>query len=376
MFQFTREIILNNQAFATKTNPATGLKELFVDHIGTYRPEYVKSIKKVAAVTEAKEVGEIKIASNTEIGKSYRLKIQIKLSGDVEASYANSLTYFQRPFYVEVVATAADKATIVKQLAATATSMLAKMTDFKIASVVADTTDKITVTANDCYQRIAVLDIEQFTPRGGAQGTLEWEGTWSSVATGFNITTKGTQGHGNGFQLLKNLHLPTMENLRYAGLNQEETPVIGGLYTLYEMSMDVARNIGGAGVVGEKGRSITTHRFWVISTKVNDFETALKATFPHLAGEPVILADPTTNYGDANALKKDKTVQLLFTLGGVTYTSGGKWSPQTALSSTDGILYPSGILEIKKTSSGAVKFNVNFNGWTSKSGGTDITIGG
>lgn len=364
MFQFTREIIMNDRKVEAVLNSATGEKELFVDHVGVYRHPTIKKIVKVSAIQEAKEVVEVKIGGTPAADKNYRLNINVALSGDVEASYANAMTYFQRPIVVEIVSATATKAGIVKQLAEAATKMLSKMNDFKIASIVADTTDKITITADSCYQRITA-DIEEFIPREGSLGTLPYEGTWKSIGTGFRVVTVGTEGFGNAWQLLKNNHLPTMENLRFMGVNQEENPVPGATYNLYELHMEVDVKNGGA-CVGEKAHSLTTHRFWVISTKVSEFETALQDAFPEMSQAPVVVVD--------QKILQNTTGQLKYTIGGVEKTDGvWKWE---GAAPTDTTLYPSGkvVVGAKPTADAVKKVKVQVNGFESTA--VAITVGG
>lgn len=281
MFQYTREIVINLQKFEAQVDKNNSeITNLFVDHVGTYRPEYVKGIIKVDSIAESLEKAEITVPTPIK-GASYRLDLRVLLKGDVEASYANSFTYFNKPFYVEVIADDTTAANLATKLATAATKAMSHTSEHKFVKVTAAGA-KIEVEASDCYQRIHTMEVEQFVPRSGSQGTLEWEGTWQAVGTGFAIKVKGTQGHGNYFQILKNNRLPTIDQLRFAGQNQEENPIPGSKYTMFELTMSADRNIGGAGVVGEKGKSITTHRFWVTDTRATEFENVLKAAFPTL----------------------------------------------------------------------------------------------
>lgn len=92
-----------------------------------------------------------------------------------------------------------------------------------------------------------------------------------------NYTTTPTKvPFGTGDSLVENYRFPTYSNRRYAGLNSDETPVPGAVYTMYSFSYDSPRpGFGGLSGVGQKLDAVTRHIYWVKSDVVSDFDAAL-----------------------------------------------------------------------------------------------------
>lgn len=99
-------------------------------------------------------------------------------------------------------------------------------------------------------------------------------------------------GTGTYQQILRDLRLPTMENLGYMSLTQQmnEMPVPGMKYVQYTLHYVTCRGILGGSAVGEVTHSKTTHVFFVPATCCNcegtnyvdldkQFLAALKAAF-------------------------------------------------------------------------------------------------
>ena len=78
-------------------------------------------------------------------------------------------------------------------------------------------------------------------------------------------------GTGTYAQILKDLRLPTMENLAYGSLTQQmnEMPVPGMKYVQYTLHYVTCRGILGGSAVGEVTHSKTTHVFFVPATCCN-----------------------------------------------------------------------------------------------------------
>lgn len=78
-------------------------------------------------------------------------------------------------------------------------------------------------------------------------------------------------GTGTYAQILKDLRLPTMENLGYMSLTQQmnEMPVPGMKYVQYTLHYVTCRGILGGSAVGEVTHSKTTHVFFVPATCCN-----------------------------------------------------------------------------------------------------------
>ena len=93
-----------------------------------------------------------------------------------------------------------------------------------------------------------------------------------NITRGMKQSTKGylhivdcVNGVGTYAQILRDLRLPTMENLAYGSLTQQmdEMPVPGNKYVQYTLHYVTCRGILGGSAVGEVTHSKTTHVFFV-----------------------------------------------------------------------------------------------------------------
>jgi len=116
----------------------------------------------------------------------------------------------------------------------------------------------------------------------------------------------------------RNTLSPAADNTRYFGTNKEERPVIGGNYSEYVIKYKVQKDPSD-GIVAE-GYSITNHVFWVKSTLVSGWETAISNVGLTTTGMFNILA---TGVDVSLATATDDSVQLLAynAVGAVTYVS-------------------------------------------------------
>lgn len=70
-------------------------------------------------------------------------------------------------------------------------------------------------------------------------------------------------GFGTYSQLSKDIVLPTIENIRHNHLRQNEIPVVGNLYDQYIIEYEGPAANDGMSFVGQRGKNLTTHVFWV-----------------------------------------------------------------------------------------------------------------
>ena len=110
----------------------------------------------------------------------------------------------------------------------------------------------------DCYDTVCVTNCS----------TTECD----NVTRGMKQSTEGylhivdcVNGVGTYSQILRDLRLPTMENLGYMSLTQQmdEMPVPGNKYVQYTLHYVTCRGILGGSAVGEVTHSKTTHVFFV-----------------------------------------------------------------------------------------------------------------
>ena len=72
--------------------------------------------------------------------------------------------------------------------------------------------------------------------------------------------------------------VPTIENTRAFGINQEERPVLGGNYSQFTLRYDIPKDSDDGVWAG--ARSITTHVFYVKSNLASAFKAEIIKAFP------------------------------------------------------------------------------------------------
>lgn len=80
---------------------------------------------------------------------------------------------------------------------------------------------------------------------------------------GWLVAQQGVEGNGTYQQLLKDLRLPTLENMRWLSPTTDEMPLPGTKYVQYTFHQIACRGVLGGSAVGEVTHSKTTHVFFV-----------------------------------------------------------------------------------------------------------------
>ena len=147
-------------------------------------------------------------------------------------------------------------------------------------------------------------------------------------------------GTGTYQQILRDLRLPTMENLGYMSLTQQmqEMPVPGNKYVQYTLHYISCRGILGGSAVGEVTHSKTTHVFFVPADCCEcangldtAFRTALETALGVSFGEPVFVPAPH----DDPTVEPYYMSQLAPAAAGDTRTSNDTLPAQEGSSSTE-----------------------------------------
>ena len=337
MFQFTTTTIINSNLDSngvTAKFAATSTK-LDVTRVGSFKKANTVSIYKRPYQAGVKEIAQVTMPSATE-GDVIRLEIWLKLSQQTNSEFANTYLEFQKPVVVEVLyATSAI---------VTATALVAelnKMRDrfgytYVTATNASGSSAIITLTVKDDNQRFKsiIISAQDLTPNSLIQPE------YTTLATGA-VTTPGKLGFGDDNWMVRSIMLPTAENTRYFGINKEERPIIGGNYSQYTLRYSIAKD-GTDGIVGN-GTSVTTHVFYVLSSLVSAFESAL-STF----GIPFGLTLAATGGDTTLTTSSDETNQIIVTndVGEVTFVSD---QPTRATVSATGLVSTVGV-----TGTGAV----------------------
>lgn len=253
MFQYTREIIINDQVFKADS----GNTELLIENVGSYKKGHIVDVKHLAAVPAEKAkiaLSTLKtLPSNAAAGDVVRFTIKMNtVGGDVDAILANYTTLFKRGIVIEV-AQGASETEIQSAIKAAFTGLKewpVRLTDTYIE-------------AKTPYLAMHVVT-EVLTPREGSISEMKVKSTESSEEQ------KGVIPFGTYETLISSHRLPTLENLRWGSEAESEMPIKGKKYDLVEFKYVADRNIGGFDVLGQKATSVTTHRFWVREDKIGN----------------------------------------------------------------------------------------------------------
>lgn len=277
MFDFSTETILNDlsrvSVLAQAQDPTLGASEkaLYIKKLNKFKKNEVSAIYKTVATNPVNEVAHVSLpASVTGLANGhFRLSINVQLSGSENGDYSRWAVYKGKPFDVEALVGSADPANIDalgNDLAAKFARGFRKLGD--VAITYNATSDKIEIAATNEFQRIKAT-LEKFDKEIG---------DFVKVADS-TIKTAGAQGVGTSNYILKNLRLPTFENVRHVGENMDERPVANSLYDQYSFRLSAQRNFTGQGAVGQKIESITTHTLFVLRSQASAFEALITEAF-------------------------------------------------------------------------------------------------
>lgn len=294
MYQFTKETIINSNldsnGVSTKFFADDANNVFSVLRSGNFPAARVTSAIKIPYVAPVKETLTKTITTaNSDVTKTYRLYVKLRRVGSFTSDYANAMTRnFLEKFYEVAGVTSGTASTLVASLEIA----INKENNFKdnVYFTVSKSGAAITLTAIDEYTHFEKVEIHEVKANSASlTGYDSFTVLEDVLATG--SLTAGTEGFGTVKQITKNLRLPTLANTNWLAIGQDERPVPGGQYTAYVLKLktvDVEQ--GGVSTIGQELTSVTTHKFYVLSTLVSAWETALTE-----AGIQVTLAADGTN---------------------------------------------------------------------------------
>lgn len=297
MYNYTNTLILNtnldssgkpkwtSQAEDTTSDPV--VKGSFnVKRVNKFIKDNVVSIYKRKAYNPELATATLKIV-NEGIGL-YRIALYIGYSGNRLSFYANDMMYPGKPLWIEykITSNSETPADIAKKIVKNA-AHYKQIWDNKIFNISANG-DTVTIKAVDEYERFQKVDIEKYAVNDNTCGCSDVCAcsymTLSSALPadhpdydGVNTIVQGVEGFGTYTHIIKDLRLPTMEAIRFGGINQEELPVPGALYNQYTIKYCKKRGVMGSDAVGDVVKSLTTHVFYVNQNIADNFEAGLAA---------------------------------------------------------------------------------------------------
>lgn len=271
MFQFSTTTVINKASSYDKWTTASGTLKGFIAKFGpTFKTTDNTVIYKTAPIEEVNDEIVLDL-SGLDTDTIYRLNIYVRSTGNADPMYANDFVFKGKPFYVEFKG---DQVSKIKDIAER--YMLAlydvKQLDFSLSGTT------LTIKGTNGYQRLFKVALEKWADSDYVtlfNNDLDDDGKIvSNKVTSIKV---GCEGYGTYEQVLKDLRLPTSENLGYTSVNRYDMPVAGATYYQYtvKLTKDLTNYPGGVGI-NNPTQSVTYHNFFVNANVQSDFETKLK----------------------------------------------------------------------------------------------------
>ena len=279
MYQLTKETIINSNldsnGVSTKFFADDANNVFSVLRSGNFPASRVTSAIKIPYVAPVKETLTKTITTaNSDVTKTYRLYVKLRRVGSFTSDYANAMTRnFLEKFYEVAGVTSGTASTLVASLEIA----INKENNFKdnVYFTVSKSGAAITLTAIDEYTHFEKVEIQEVKASSASlTGYDSFTVLEDVLATG--SLTAGTEGFGTVKQITKNLRLPTLANTNWLAIGQDERPIPGGTYNCYILKLKtVDAEQGGVSTVGQELTSVTTHKFYVLSSLVTAWESAM-----------------------------------------------------------------------------------------------------
>lgn len=356
MFDFFKEVIINSDTLPVEEGidaagnafkrfyaltPTTPAEAIGADPANYRAPkegvlrvlrcaDYVKSALKDSKVYKTAgrkgKVAEVEInlaplADNVTEPMQYRILVDISLENRYYSDYKYPWSEFHKPIMAEFEVTPGMDATAIAE-AAKKSLKLYIPSDYKYAVAMLPEAGKLVLRCSDPYQVIKAVKVQYLSEEGCMHGCAN--PVYYDKAVEVDIT-KNIAPFGTGEWLVENLRFPTYPNLRYAGVNDDEKPVAGALYTQFAFEyVSPRRGLHGQGTVGQALVSVTHHVFYVLDSLVAKFEQAIKDAFGDVivpmgsevtilnagqkfAGPMIVAADPVNKGIEGNSVALQAT---------------------------------------------------------------------
>ena len=265
MFNYTKEVIINDPAIIVKGDGDNGLGEgvVAIKRGGNYKISNIngKIFKTVGhAGTKAKVAILPAALGSADVA---RLTIYLSTPGTEFVEFGSpNWQEFGKPYIIETKATTAtDLAAAIK---------LALNEDNAHFSVKVNDT-KVELEAAETWMDFAEVNYDLVTFADCSDCSKETVENKSANVT----VTHGKPEFGTAKWIVENLRFPSRPNLRYTPLYADEAPVAGTTYTEYSFEYKVERSVpGGLSAVGQVADSIVRIVFYVAPGAQSAFETA------------------------------------------------------------------------------------------------------
>ena len=278
MFNYTKEVIINDPSVIVKGSASNGLGEgvVAVKRGGNY---VIDNIEGKIFKTEGSKGTKAKVAitpAALESADVARLTIYLSTPGTEFVEFGSpNWQEFGKPYIIETTAATPEK--LVEAI------KLALNEDNAHFSVKVNET-KVELEAAETWMDFAEVNYDLVTFADCSDCPKET--VVSKTATNVGEITHGKSEFGTAKWIVENLRFPSRPNLRYTPLYSDEAPVAGTTYTEYSFEYKVKRSVpGGLSAVGQVADSIVRIVFYVAPAAQSAFEAAF--------GEGLL--DTTTN---------------------------------------------------------------------------------
>lgn len=351
MFNFTSTTFLHSadqiQAFTDKTSNALRIDNKIFKYeniVAIYRNPYVAPSNAKLKVDVEGFMSSVAQVAEYSDAKRFRLNFYLKRSGDNNAYYSNDFVFKGKDFHYEWTNKQNTAAKVAKMI-----NKIIKLYGDVYLKVYTENDEEldheVLVFENDNYGIFIDAELQIYLPDASDCCTYR-EGGWDTVDAlptethycesdnpcttpfvpyktsedneeyyqeevtgtdhdspqlgGWLVSYYGVNGFGTYEQLLKDLRLPTIENLHYKSLNDYEMPIPGGKYTQYTIHMIACRGILGGSAVGEVTHSKTTHVFFVPTCGCGDngdLDSVMQTAISDAGMEGLLLSTDTDTMG-------------------------------------------------------------------------------
>ena len=278
MFNYTKEVIINDPSVIVKGSASNGLGEgvVAVKRGGNY---VIDNIEGKIFKTEGSKGTKAKVAitpAALESADVARLTIYLSTPGTEFVEFGSpNWQEFGKPYIIETTAATPEK--LVEAI------KLALNEDNAHFSVKVNET-KVELEAAETWMDFAEVNYDLVTFADCSDCPKET--VVSKTATNVGEITHGKSEFGTAKWIVENLRFPSHPNLRYTPLYSDEAPIAGTVYTEYSFEYRVKRSVpGGLSAVGQVADSIVRIVFYVAPAAQSAFEAAF--------GEGLL--DTTTN---------------------------------------------------------------------------------
>lgn len=261
-----------------------GTTALEVTRVAKFIDTYITQVYRNPYVTAVLEQATGTVPTGgMAAGVVYRLVIDIIQSqGSQSAEYSRWAIHKGKPIYLE-----ARSLTAITNTTSAATELVRQFNlGLKKANIdekeltITSSTDTILVTAKTEFLRFKFIAVEQMSTIGSQTGEdmegdpasyyIAFDGTTATPAEAkFVINRPGVEGFGTYTHMINNLRMPTVEQVRFGGIFQDQLPVVGRNYTQFVIEYTKTRDITGNNVVGAPSTSKTRHTFYVADDGVS-----------------------------------------------------------------------------------------------------------